>query len=81
MGRLKSLARRHDEHDEVVKWVKGRLSSEGCFDLLAFEDRRTKPALVLDANYYLDAQSRENACVCKMPAGGNAFGGRVVGNR
>ena len=29
----------YDEHDQVVKWVKGRLSSEGCFDLLAFEDR------------------------------------------
>ncbi|XNM68375.1 hypothetical protein ACLK2E_08800 [Escherichia coli] len=21
----------YDEHDQVVKWVKGRLSSEGCF--------------------------------------------------
>jgi len=51
----------YDEHDEVVKWVKGRLSSEGCFDLLAFEDleNKTGAALVLDANYYLDAQSQE----------------------
>ncbi|STV89507.1 lipoprotein [Klebsiella michiganensis] len=51
----------YDEHDQVVKWVKGRLSSEGCFDLLAFEDRENKTgaALVLDANYYLDAQSHE----------------------
>ncbi len=51
----------YDEHDEVVKWVKGRLSSEGCFDLLAFEDleNKTGAALVLDANYYLDAQSHE----------------------
>ena len=39
----------------------GRLSSEGCFDLLAFEDleNKTGAALVLDANYYLDAQSHE----------------------
>lgn len=51
----------YDEHDEVVKWVKGHLSSEGCFDLLAFEDleNKTGAALVLDANYYLDAQSQE----------------------
>ncbi|HCK0928633.1 TPA: YnfC family lipoprotein [Klebsiella oxytoca] len=51
----------YDEHDEVVNWVKGRLSSEGCFDLLAFEDleNKTGAALVLDANYYLDAQSQE----------------------
>lgn len=51
----------YDEHDQVVKWVKGRLSSEGCFDLLAFEDleNKTGAALVLDANYYLDAQSHE----------------------
>ncbi|HGO5306824.1 TPA: YnfC family lipoprotein [Klebsiella oxytoca] len=51
----------YDEHDEVVKWVKGSLSSEGCFDLLAFEDleNKTGAALVLDANYYLDAQSQE----------------------
>lgn len=51
----------YDEHDQVVKWVKGRLSREGCFDLLAFEDRQNKTgaALVLNANYYLDAQSHE----------------------
>ena len=49
----------YDEHDQVVKWVKGRLSSEGCFDLLAFEDleNKTGAALVLDANYYLDARA------------------------
>lgn len=50
-----------DEHDEVVKQVSGRLSSEGCFDLLAFQDREnnTGATLLLDANYYLDAQTRE----------------------
>ncbi|MGE0970413.1 YnfC family lipoprotein [Klebsiella sp. WOUb02] len=50
-----------DEHDEVVKQVRGRLSSEGCFDLLAFQDREnnTGATLLLDANYYLDAQTHE----------------------
>lgn len=50
-----------DEHDEVVKQVSGRLSSEGCFDVLAFQDREnnTGATLLLDANYYLDAQTRE----------------------
>ncbi|AJF73407.1 lipoprotein [Raoultella ornithinolytica] len=50
-----------DEHDEVVKQVSGRLSSEGCFDLLAFQDREnnTGATLLLDANYYLDAKTRE----------------------
>ena len=58
----------YDEHDEVVKWVKGRLSSEGCFDLLAFEDleNKTGAALVLDANYYLDAQCQ----LAEMPSAG-----------
>ena len=61
-GRVKAVSQTmYDDHDEVVKWVKGRLSSEGCFDLLAFEDleNKTGAALVLDANYYLDAQSQE----------------------
>lgn len=72
----------YDEHDEVVKWVKGRLSREGCFDLLAFEDleNKTGGALVLDANYYLDAQSREKRLrlqgkcqLAEMPAAGVAW--------
>lgn len=57
----------YDEHDQVVKWVKGRLSSEGCFDLLAFEDRENKTgaALVLDANYYRMRKATKSACVYK----------------
>jgi hypothetical protein len=50
-----------DEHDEVVKRVSASLSREGCFDLLALEDREnnTGATLMLDANFYLDARTRE----------------------
>jgi hypothetical protein len=50
-----------DEHDEVVKRVSASLSREGCFDLLALEDREnnTGATLMLDANFYLDAHTRE----------------------
>lgn len=61
-GPVKEFSQRlYNEHDEEVKWVRGRLSSEGCFDLLAFQDleNKTGAVLVLDANYYLDAQSHE----------------------
>ncbi|MEN0616128.1 YnfC family lipoprotein [Klebsiella indica] len=61
-GPVKAFSQKlYNQHDEEVKWVKGRLSREGCFDLLAFQDRenRTGAVLVLDANYYLDAQSHE----------------------
>ena len=50
-----------DEHDEVVKRVSASLSREGCFDLLDLEDREnnTGATLMLDANFYLDARTRE----------------------
>lgn len=78
----------YDEHDQVVKWVKGRLSSEGCFDLLAFEDRENKTgaALVLDANYYLDAQSHEKRLrlqgkcqLAEMPSAGVSWEPMITG--
>jgi len=71
-----------DEHDEVVKQVSGRLSSEGCFDLLAFQDREnnTGATLLLDANYYLDAQTREKRLrlqgkcqLAEMPSAGMSW--------
>lgn len=45
----------------VTKRVKGTLSKEGCFDTLELHDlvSNTGFALVLDANYYRDAQTRE----------------------
>ncbi|RKQ38777.1 YnfC family lipoprotein [Enterobacter sp. R1(2018)] len=50
-----------NEKGEVVKRVVGSMSAEGCFDTLEFHDieNNTGAALVLDANYYLDAVSRE----------------------
>lgn len=50
-----------DEHNEVVKRVSAHMSSEGCFDLLDFEDleNKTGATLLLDANFYLDARTRE----------------------
>jgi hypothetical protein len=50
-----------NEKGEVVKRVAGSVSSEGCFDTLEFHDieANTGATLILDANYYLDAVSRE----------------------
>jgi len=50
-----------NEKGEVVKRVVGSVSSEGCFDTLEFHDieANTGATLILDANYYLDAVSRE----------------------
>ncbi len=50
-----------NEKGEVVKRVVGSVSSEGCFDTLEFHDieANTGATLILDANYYLDAISRE----------------------
>ncbi len=47
----------------MAKWraVTGTLSQEGCFDTLELHDleNNTGLALVLDANYYRDAQTLE----------------------
>ena len=50
-----------DEQGEVTKRVSGTLSEEGCFDSLELLDleNNTVVALVLDANYYRDAETRE----------------------
>lgn len=50
-----------NEKGEVVKRVVGVVSEEGCFNELEFHDleNNTGATLVLDANYYLDAISRE----------------------
>lgn len=48
-----------DEQGEVTKRVSGTLSEEGCFDSLELLDleNNTVVALVLDANYYRDAET------------------------
>lgn len=50
-----------DEQGEVTKRVFGTLLEEGCFDLLELLDleNNTVVALVLDANYYCDAETLE----------------------
>ncbi|HBE3042131.1 TPA: YnfC family lipoprotein [Escherichia coli] len=50
-----------DEQGEVTKRVSGTLSEEGCFDSLELLDleNNTLVALVLDANYYRDAETLE----------------------
>lgn len=50
-----------NEKGEVSKRVSGSLSSEGCFDTLEIHDIESNSgvALVLDANYYLDAQTMQ----------------------
>ncbi len=50
-----------NDKGEVSKRVAGTLSQEGCFDSLELHDieNNTGLALVLDANFYLDAQTRE----------------------
>ncbi len=52
------------ENGEVAKQVTGTLSQEGCFDTLELHDleNNTGLALVLDANYYRDAQTLEKKC-------------------
>ncbi len=71
------------ENGEVAKQVTGTLSQEGCFDTLELHDleNNTGLALVLDANYYRDAQTLEKSAVTgEVPAGGVAFGGRDLGD-
>src|SRR5690606_19302566 len=50
-----------NEKGEVAKRVNGTLSEEGCFDTLELHDleNNTGVALVLDANYYRDAETLE----------------------
>ncbi|MFZ3388914.1 YnfC family lipoprotein [Buttiauxella gaviniae] len=50
-----------NEKGEVVKRIVGLISEEGCFNELEFHDleNNTGATLVLDANYYLDAITRE----------------------
>lgn len=50
-----------NEKGEVIKRVAGKVSEQGCFDMLEFHDleNNTGASLILDANYYLDAVSRE----------------------
>ena len=50
-----------NEKGEVAKRVNGTLSEEGCFDSLELHDleNNTGVALVLDANFYRDAETLE----------------------
>lgn len=50
-----------NEKGEVTKRVVGTVSTEGCFDTLELHDleSNTGVALVLDANYYLDAETQQ----------------------
>lgn len=50
-----------NEKGEVAKRVTGTLSAEGCFDTLELHDleSNTGIALVLNANYYLDAETQQ----------------------
>ena len=50
-----------NEKGEVSKRVSGTLSKEGCFDTLELHDveNNTGVELVLNANYYLDAETQE----------------------
>lgn len=50
-----------NEKGEVAKRVSGTLSTEGCFDTLEIHDVESNSgvALVLNANFYLDAQTSE----------------------
>ncbi|KFD20827.1 MAG: YnfC family lipoprotein [Yokenella regensburgei] len=50
-----------DEDGKTSKQVNAKMSEEGCFDLLELKDveHNTGAALVLDANYYVDATTDE----------------------
>ncbi|MGG7447099.1 YnfC family lipoprotein [Kosakonia oryzendophytica] len=50
-----------NDKGEVTKRVTGTLSKEGCFDTLELHDLENNSgvSLVLDANYYVDADSQE----------------------
>lgn len=50
-----------NEKGEVTKLVSAKLSEEGCFDVIEMHDleSNTGATLVLDANYYLDANTQQ----------------------
>lgn len=50
-----------NEKGEVTKRVSARISEEGCFDLLDLHDvqNSTGATLLLDANYYVDADTQQ----------------------
>ena len=50
-----------NEKGEVTKRVSGTLSKEGCFDTLELHDLENNSgvSLVLDANYYIDAETQQ----------------------
>ncbi|WLI78942.1 YnfC family lipoprotein [Kosakonia sp. H02] len=50
-----------NEKGEVTKRVSGTMSKEGCFDTLELHDLENNSgvSLVLDANYYLEADTQE----------------------
>ncbi|POP47139.1 YnfC family lipoprotein [Superficieibacter electus] len=50
-----------DDKGEVAKRVSASMSEEGCFDVLELHDvaNDSGVALILDANFYLDAQTHE----------------------
>ncbi len=50
-----------NDKGEVTKRVTGTMSEEGCFDTLELHDleANTGVALVLDANYYVDAETQQ----------------------
>jgi hypothetical protein len=50
-----------NDKGQVSKRVAGTMSTEGCFDTLELHDldANTGVALVLDANYYLDAETQQ----------------------
>ncbi|WP_437891010.1 YnfC family lipoprotein [Phytobacter sp. V91] len=56
-----------NEKGEVSKRVSGTLSKEGCFDSLELHDveNNTGVELVLNANYYLDAETQEKRLLLK----------------
>lgn len=74
-----------DEQGEVTKRVSGTLSEEGCFDSLELLDleNNTVVALVLDANYYRDAETLEKRVRLqgKCPASRITFCRGELGNR
>lgn len=68
-----------NDKGDVAKRVSGTLSAEGCFDSLEMQDLESNSgiALVLDANYYLDAQTQQKKLrlqgkcqLAEMPASG-----------
>lgn len=71
-----------NEKGEVAKRVTGTLSEEGCFDTLEFHnlEDNTGAALVLNANFYLDAASQEKRVklqgkcqLAELPAAGIVY--------